>query len=191
MSGSPVRIVIVGGVAGGASAAARARRCNERAEIVLLERDSDVSFGNCGMPYYIGGEIQSRSKLLVATADLLRRRFRIDVRTMSEALRIDRDQRSLQVLDHAQSAEYSLTWDRLILCPGARPLREKIPGAAADGVFTLRALADMDRIHAAINAQPPASVIVVGGGFIGLEMAEQLAKKGLRLHSRHQLQKET
>ena len=181
MSGSPLRIVIVGGVAGGASAAARARRCNEAAEIILLERDGDVSFGNCGMPYYIGGEIQSRSKLLVATADLLRKRFRIDVRTRSEAVRIDRNQRSLQVFDHTRAAEYSLTWDRLILCPGARPVRDRIPGADATGVFALRSLADMDLIHAAVSAQPDSAVIVVGTGFIGLEMAEQLAKRGLQV----------
>jgi len=178
MPDQPLRIVIVGGVAGGASAAARARRCSESAEIILLERDGDVSFGNCGMPYFIGGEISDRRKLLVASAELLRKRFRIDVRTHSEVTSVNRTERTVQVACGNGEETYELPWDRLILSPGARPVGQNIPGAQLSGVHTLRSLSDMDRIHAAITAEAQQAVIVVGAGMIGLEMTEQLVRRG-------------
>ena len=177
---SSLRIVIVGGVAGGASAATRARRCNEHAEIILLEKDEYVSFANCGMPYHIGGEIADRAKLLVATKELLERRFRLDVRTHSEATRIDRGAKTVTVRRLDDGAEYALPYDKLILSPGASPFVPSIEGMGANGVFTLRNISDMDRIRAAVD--PGASIsrkaVVIGAGFIGLEMVEQLVARG-------------
>ncbi|MFN5534928.1 MAG: FAD/NAD(P)-binding oxidoreductase, partial [Planctomyces sp.] len=174
------RLVIVGGVAGGASAAARARRCSEGAEIILLERDGDVSFANCGMPYYIGGEIADRSKLVVASAQLLRTRFRIDVRERSEAVSVDRAARTVRVRRLVDGSEYDLSWDRLILSPGAAAIIPPLPGINSQGVYSLRSLLDMDRIRAAVDAAPAGArrAIVAGAGFIGLEMAEQLVRQG-------------
>jgi NADPH-dependent 2,4-dienoyl-CoA reductase/sulfur reductase-like enzyme/rhodanese-related sulfurtransferase len=182
-SSEPLRIVIVGGVAGGASAATRARRCNEHAHITLLEKDDYVSFANCGMPYHIGGEIAERGRLLVASAALLRGRFNIDVRERCEAIAIDRTARTIRIRNLADGSESQLVWDRLILSPGAAPLVPPIPGVDAAGVFTLRNIADMDRITAAVTAVPQASAgsrtaVVVGAGFIGLELVEQLARRG-------------
>lgn len=175
-----MRIVIVGGVAGGASAATRARRCNEQAEIILLEKDEFVSFANCGMPYHIGGEIQERSKLLVATKELLEQRFRLDVRTRSEAVRIDRVAKTVVVKRLDDQSEYALPYDKLILSPGASPFVPPIEGLNASGVFTLRNIADMDRIREAVDAGANSSrrAVVIGAGFIGLEMVEQLVARG-------------
>ncbi|MCA9049802.1 MAG: FAD-dependent oxidoreductase [Planctomycetaceae bacterium] len=177
---SPLKIVIVGGVAGGASAATRARRCNEQADIVLFEKDEHVSFANCGLPYHIGGEIAERGKLLVATRELLEKRFRLDVRTRQEVVRINRRQKTITVrrLDNGEPTEYEQPYDRLILSPGAAPFVPPMPGADAAGVFTLRNIADMDRIIAATDASADRKVVVVGGGFIGLEMVEQLHHRG-------------
>lgn len=177
----PRRIVIVGGVAGGASAATRARRCDEHAEIILLEKDEHVSFANCGLPYHIGGEIAERGKLLVATKELLQRRFRLDVRTHHEAIRINRKARTLTVRDLQTASEFDLPYDRLILSPGAAPLVPAMEGVNAAGVFTLRNIADMDRICAATANSTSKSAIVIGAGFIGLEMVEQLAGLGFRV----------
>jgi NADPH-dependent 2,4-dienoyl-CoA reductase/sulfur reductase-like enzyme/rhodanese-related sulfurtransferase len=180
MSNSRLRIVIVGGVAGGASAATRARRCHEHAEIVLLEKDEFVSFANCGMPYYIGGEISDRGKLLVATKELLERRFRLDVRTRSEAVQIDRTTKEVVVRQLNDGHEYRLAYDKLILSPGAAPFVPHLEGVNARGVYTLRNIADMDRIHEAVNngAAGQKEAVVIGAGFIGLEMVEQLAARG-------------
>ncbi|MEY3458693.1 MAG: oxidase [Planctomycetota bacterium] len=179
------RIVIVGGVAGGASAATRARRCNEQAEVILLERDEFVSFANCGMPYHIGGEISDRSRLLVASAALLRSRFRIDVRERTEAIAIDRAKRTLRVRNLRDGGEYEIPWDRLILSPGAAPFVPAVPGVDGAGVFTLRNMADMDRICAAVAnsamVDDGAKAIVVGAGFIGLELVEQLSRRGFKV----------
>ncbi|TWT39282.1 FAD-dependent oxidoreductase [Blastopirellula retiformator] len=166
-------IVIVGGVAGGASAATRARRMNESAEIILLEKDEHVSFANCGLPYYIGGEIAERQKLLVATADLLRTRFQIDVRANQECKKIDRAANQLSVRDHLKQEDYDLAYDKLILSPGAAPLAPPMENADAPGVFTLRNLADADKIREHAIKTSARKAVVVGAGFIGLEMAEQ------------------
>jgi NADPH-dependent 2,4-dienoyl-CoA reductase/sulfur reductase-like enzyme/rhodanese-related sulfurtransferase len=179
----PLRIIIVGGVAGGASAATRARRCNEQAHITLLEKDEYVSFANCGMPYHIGGEISDRGRLLVASAALLRGRFRLDVRERCEAVSIDRAARTIRVRNLVDGSETELPWDRLILSPGASPFVPPVDGVDAAGVFTLRNIADMDRITAAVSSLPqstsiPRRAVVVGAGFIGLELVEQLARRG-------------
>lgn len=173
------RILIIGGVAGGASAATRARRMNERASIVMLEKDSYVSFANCGLPYHIGGVIQDRAKLLVAKPELFRSRFAIDVRVRHEALSIDRQAKVVRVRDHAKGIEYDEPYDKLILAPGAAPLMPDLPGLRAPGVHTLRNIEDMDRILADLPKVRRAAV--VGGGFIGIEVAEQLRERGIEV----------
>ncbi len=178
---SPLTIVIVGGVAGGASAAARARRMNERAEIILFEKDAHVSFANCGLPYYIGGEIADRGKLLVAPEAMLAKRFRLDVRTRQEVTRIDLASKTVTVLNHKSGEEMTQHYDKLILSPGASPLLPPIKGAQAEGVFTLRNLEDTDRIKAAVDSSPSKKAVVVGAGYIGLEMVEQLSRRGFHV----------
>lgn len=184
---NPRRILIVGGVAGGASAAARARRMNEDAEIVLFEKDGYPSFANCGLPYYLGGEIADRDKLLVTSADRLHQRFRLDVRTYSEVTRIEREAHQVEVVQRDRHTgeelrRYNASYDKLILATGATPIKPSIPGADAPGVFTLRNLDDTDAIHACleqISGGEKRRAVIVGGGYIGLEMAEQLHRRGL------------
>ncbi len=173
-----MKLVIVGGVAGGASAAARARRLDEGAEIVLFERGPDVSFANCGLPYHIGGIITDRNKLLVVAPKLLRERLRLDVRTRSSVERIDRAAKAVTVRDLATGREYAERYDKLILAPGAAPLRPDVPGLDLPNVFTLRTLDDTDRIKVAVDAGARHAVIV-GGGFIGLELAENFVHRGV------------
>lgn len=171
-----MKLVIVGGVAGGASAAARARRLSEEAEIVLLERGPDVSFANCGLPYYIGGAIADRAKLLVTTPERLRERFAIDVRTRTSAESIDRARKTVRIRDLETGQESSLPYDKLILSPGAAPIRPPLPGLDLPGIFTLRNLQDVDRITSTLQAGVREAV-VVGAGFIGLELAENLVHR--------------
>ncbi len=173
-----MKLVIVGGVAGGASAAARARRLSEDAEIVVLERGPDVSFANCGLPYYMGGEIAPRDKLLVAKPQLLRERFRLDVRTRSSVEAIDRQGKKVRVKELDTGRVYDEAYDALILAPGAAPLRPPIPGIDLPNVLTLRNLDDVDRIKARVDAAAK-RVVVVGAGFIGLELAENFVKRGV------------
>ncbi len=173
-----MKVVIVGGVAGGASAAARARRLSEDAHIVLIERGPDVSFANCGLPYYIGGMIADRSKLLVVTPERLRTRFNLDVRTRCSVEAIDRAQQTVRIHNLETGEEHDESYDRLILAPGAAPLRPPIPGIDLPGIFTLRNLQDMDRIKAKI-AEGIDSAVVVGAGFIGLELVENLVHLGI------------
>ncbi|MDY3558755.1 FAD-dependent oxidoreductase [Gemmata sp. JC673] len=173
-----MKLVIVGGVAGGASAAARARRLSEDAEIVLIERGPDVSFANCGLPYHIGGVIPARDKLLVTTPERLRERFRLDVRTRSEVVAIDRREKTVRVRDLTSGREYEETYDKLILAPGAAPIRPPVPGADLPNVFTLRTLADTDRIKSLADGGVQRAV-VVGAGFIGLELAENFMHRGI------------
>ncbi len=173
-----MKLVIVGGVAGGASAAARARRLSEQAQIVLVERGPDVSFANCGLPYYIGGEIADRSKLLVVTPERLRERFKLDVRVRSSVESIDRAAKTVRILNLDSGWEYDEPYDKLILAPGAAPLRPPIPGIDLPGMFTLRNLQDMDRIKSALHAGVRQAV-VVGAGFIGLELVENLVRLGV------------
>lgn len=173
-----MKIVIVGGVAGGASAAARARRLSEEAQIVLLERGPDVSFANCGLPYYIGGEISERDKLLVVTPQRLQQRLKLDVRVRSQVTAIDRQTQTVRIQDLETDRSYEETYDRLILAPGAAPLRPPIPGIDLPGIYTLRNLGDMDRIKATVD-QGTRRAVVVGAGFIGLELIENLVRLGI------------
>ena len=174
-----MKILIVGGVAGGASAAARARRLSEEAEIILFERGPDISFANCGLPYHIGETIVERSRLLVASPELLRDRLRIDVRVRSEVERIDRGRKCLRVRDLAANQEYEESYDRLILAPGARPIRPPLSGIDHPAVHTLRDLGDMDRIKQSVD-RGARRAVVVGGGFIGIEVVENLVGRGVQ-----------
>lgn len=175
------RIVIVGGVAGGAAAATRARRLDESAQIVILERSPHVSVGLCGLPYYLGREIADPDALLVQTPDKLARRFALDVRVQHEAVRIERDARRVVVRDLAADREYTLEYDHLILSPGARPIRPPVAGIDADGVFVVRGLDDALAIDRWIIQRGARRAVVAGGGYIGLEMAEQLRRRGLEI----------
>lgn len=175
MNAAP-RFLIIGGVAAGASAAARARRLNETAAITLLERGPDVSFANCGLPYFIGGEIKQRDALAVQTPQTLKALLALDVRTSTEAVAIDRSGKRVQVRHLAAGTEEWLPYDKLLLAPGAVPLRPPLPGIDDPRIFTLRSLQDMDRVKAAAAAAR--HVTVIGAGFIGLEMAEQFIHLG-------------
>ncbi|VGO14490.1 Coenzyme A disulfide reductase [Pontiella desulfatans] len=169
------KLLIIGGVAGGASAAARARRLDENAEIILFERGPDISFANCGLPYHIGGAIAERDKLLVTTPAAMVAKFNIDVRVLSEVVSIDRDKKELTIKNLKTGEEYTEAYDALVLSPGAAPIRPPIPGIDQPNVLTLRNLEDMDRIIEALAGKKSAAVI--GGGYIGLEMAEALREK--------------
>ncbi len=171
------RIVIVGGVAGGASAAARARRLSEDAEIILIERGEHVSFANCGLPYHIGGAISDREKLLVQTPQTLYANLRIDVRIKTEAVRIDREHKEIVVRSVDTGAEQTVRYDKLILSPGAEAIRPPIPGSDDPRVHVLRSLGDMDAIIRVIEEHEPERAVVVGGGYIGLEIAEALRNR--------------
>ncbi len=175
-----MKLVIVGGVAGGATASARARRLDENAEIVMFERGHYISFANCGLPYHIGQVIKKRDDLLVATEELFRKRYRIDVRSRSEVLAIDQFAKTLRVKNHETGEEYTESYDRLILSPGAEPIRPPCRGVESENLFTLRNIEDMDRIKAFVDKNNPSAAVVAGGGFIGLEMAENLVFRGIR-----------
>jgi NADPH-dependent 2,4-dienoyl-CoA reductase/sulfur reductase-like enzyme/rhodanese-related sulfurtransferase len=179
MNPNPETIVIIGGVAGGASAAARARRHSESTRIVVVERGPDVSFANCGLPYHIGGEIADRAELLLQTPESLRALLNLEVLTRTEAVRIDTSAKQVALRNLADGTESSLAYDKLILAPGASPLRPPLPGIDHPAILTLRNLADMDRIIT--TASTVDHVLVIGAGFIGLEMAEQLQHIGKRV----------
>ncbi len=174
-----MKVVIVGGVAGGASAAARLRRRDEKACIVLIERSPYISYANCGLPYYIGGTIEDEQELLLQTPQSMSRRFAIDVRVNSEATAINRNHKTLTITNHATGQTYEESYDKLILSPGASPLLPDIAGITHKNIFTLRTVGDTQRIHAYIQEHHPRSAVVIGAGFIGLEMAENLVHKGL------------
>lgn len=173
-----IKIVVIGGVAGGASAAARARRLSETAEIVVLERGEHPSFANCGMPYYVGGEIASRDKLLVAPIDMLRQRHRLDVRPRCEVVRIDREQQCVDFKRSDTGQVVTESYDKLIIATGASPFRPPLPGIDSSRVLELRDLSDADRMLAAATSGARRAVIV-GGGFIGVEVAENLIHRGI------------
>jgi NADPH-dependent 2,4-dienoyl-CoA reductase/sulfur reductase-like enzyme/rhodanese-related sulfurtransferase len=173
------RVVIVGGVAGGATCAARLRRQDENAEILVLERGPYVSFANCGLPYYVGNVIQEESKLLLASPTLFRERFNIEVRTRNEVLAIDRTASTVLVRDLETGREYGEPYDALVLSPGAAPIRPPWPGIDLPGIFTLRTVPDSREIRHWIDEKKPRKAVIVGGGFIGLEMAENLAHRGV------------
>ncbi|MFO0880129.1 MAG: FAD-dependent oxidoreductase [Gemmataceae bacterium] len=175
------RVLIVGGVAGGMSAATRLRRLDEQATIIVFERGPHVSFANCGLPYYIGGEITERSKLLVQTPGRLREVFNLDVRVETEVVAIDREKKEVEVREVKSGRVYREGYDALVLSTGAAPLVPPIPGIQREGHFSLRNLDDTDRIHAWVGRKDVKQAVVVGAGFIGLEMAEQLVHRGLQV----------
>ncbi len=174
-----MKIIIVGGVAGGMSAATRLRRLMEDAEIIIFEKGPFVSFANCGLPYYVSGEIANRDSLLVQTPESLKARFNLDVRPFHEVIQISPEEHTVTVRHHGQ--EFTESYDKLILSPGAKPFVPAIEGLAeAKNAYTLRNVPDLDEIMAALDNHPKEAV-VIGAGFIGLEMAENLAKRGLQV----------
>jgi len=173
------KILIVGGVAGGASAAARLRRLDETAQIVMFERGDYISFANCGLPYHIGGTIENRDDLLLQTPESFRKRFNVEVRTRNEVVKIDRSNKRVEVLDLNSGEKYVEEYDKLVLSPGAEPTRPPISGIDSDRIFTLRNVPDTDRINDFIDSHQPKRAVVVGGGYIGLEMAENLRDRGM------------
>lgn len=174
-----MKTVIVGGVAGGASAAARLRRLDEAAEIVLFERSAYISYANCGLPYYVGGEIKEKGELTIQTPDSMKARFNIDVRTRNEVLSIDRAKKQVRVRDLERNIEYMESYDKLVLSPGAQPVLPPLPNIDDTRIFTLRTVPDALVIRDYIVNIKPASAVVVGGGYIGVEMAENLKNAGL------------
>ncbi len=174
-----MKILIVGGVAGGATAAARARRLDEKAEIILFERGEHISFANCGLPYHISGVIPERESLLVTTPEVMHEKFAIDVRVRNEVVKIDRAKKHLLVKDLGNGNEYTESYDYLVLSPGAAAVKPPITGIDLPGIFTLRNLQDMDRIIETLKGK--LSAVVVGGGYVGLEMAESLRHLGLEV----------
>ncbi len=173
------RILIVGGVAGGASCAARARRLSETEEIVMFDRGEYVSFANCGLPYYVGDVIKKEESLLMATPELFRNRFEIEVRLQSEVFAIDRENSRIQVKDLRTGETYHETYDVLVLAPGAKPITPPIPGIDLPGIFSLRTIPDSRQIKTRIAELNAKRAVVVGGGYIGMEMTENLLKLGL------------
>ena len=176
-----MKTVIIGGVAGGASAAARLRRLDEQAEIVVLERGDFVSFANCGLPYFIGGEITEQSALTLQTPQSFKARFHVDVRVRSEAVAIDPAAKEVRVRDLADGSEYRERYDALILSPGAAPLIPPLGDVESPRVFTLRNIPDTLAIQSFIKERAPRRAVVVGGGYIGVEMAENLMRAGLEV----------
>ncbi|MDE6957926.1 MAG: FAD-dependent oxidoreductase, partial [Lachnospiraceae bacterium] len=174
-----MKVVIVGGVAGGATAAARLRRLDETAEIIILERSGYISYANCGLPYYVGGEITRRGALTLQTPESFFRRFRIDVRVRQEVVSVDAKKKCVTVRNIESGSDYTETYDKLILAPGAKPVRPNLPGMESENIFTLRTVEDTFRIYDFIEENKPRSAVIVGGGFIGLEMAENLVNRGI------------
>ncbi|MEG0018484.1 MAG: FAD-dependent oxidoreductase, partial [Hydrogenoanaerobacterium sp.] len=173
------KVVIVGGVAGGASAAARLRRLNEQAEIVLLERDEYISFANCGLPYYIGGEIADKASLLLQTPQSFNARFNVDVRVLSEVSSVNTAAKTVTVHDKKTGKSYDESYDKLLLATGAEPIVPPVPGLTSKKVFTVRNVADSVSIKDFIAHSGAKTVAVIGGGFVGVEVAEGLHASGL------------
>ena len=173
------KVLIVGGVAGGAGAAARLRRNDETAEIILLEKGEYISFANCGLPYYIGGTITERGSLQVQTPEGFQARFRVDVRVRQEVTAVDPAAKTVTVKNHTTGDTYTEGYDSLILSPGAFPIRPRMPGMEENHIFTLRNIPDTYAIDEYIRDAAPKNAAVIGAGFIGMEMAENLCHRGL------------
>ena len=176
-----LRIVIVGGVAGGMSAATRARRVNENAQITVIEKSGHISFANCGLPYYLDGRIPSQEKLLLTTPQQVAERFRIDARVNQEVIAIDRARKVVRVRELANGREYELAYDKLILAPGASPIVPPIANVSAKNVFVVRNVEDIVRARGFLKSHEPRRAVIVGGGYIGLEMADVLRHAGLEV----------
>jgi NADPH-dependent 2,4-dienoyl-CoA reductase/sulfur reductase-like enzyme/rhodanese-related sulfurtransferase/TusA-related sulfurtransferase len=175
-----IKILIVGGVAGGASAAARLRRLDEHAEIIMFEKGDYISFANCGLPYYIGGTIAEKEKLLLQTPESFRKRFNVDVRVGSEVTKINTANKTVEVYDSKNGKKYTESYDKLILSPGAEPIKPSLPGIDSSRIFTLRNIPDTYKIKDFVDAQKPKRAVVIGAGFIGLETAENLCDRGVK-----------
>ncbi|WP_035571857.1 FAD-dependent oxidoreductase [Halonatronum saccharophilum] len=175
------KVLIVGGVAGGASTAARLRRMDEKAEIIVFEKGEYISFANCGLPYHIGEVIQKRSKLLLQTPQKMKSRFNIDVRVKNEVLAIDREEKKVKVKDLRSGEEYFEDYDYLVLSPGAKPIKPPIEGIDGKNIFTLRDIPDTDRIKGFVDQNKPKEAVVIGGGYIGVEMVENLHERGVEV----------
>ena len=176
------RILIIGGVAGGASVAARLRRLDEQAEIILIEKGPYISYANCGLPYYLGNTIPQREKLFVQDPAVFALRFRIDIRTRSEATRIFPEKKTVIIRNLENGESYEERYDKLVLSPGASPIVPELPGIHSKGIFTLRDVQDTDIIKQYIMEHDVGCAVIVGGGFIGLEMAENLTTAGMEVH---------
>ena len=176
------KTVIIGGVAGGASCAARLRRLDPDREIIILERGDYISYANCGLPYHIGNVIEDRAKLLLMTPEKMFGRFRIDVRVKNEVLSIDRAAKKVRVMDQTTGKEYDESYDDLVIATGSSPIRPRIPGIDSDRILTLWTVPDTDEIKRRVNEGGAKSAAVIGGGFIGIEMAENLVEAGLDVH---------
>jgi len=176
-----MKYIIIGGVAGGASTAARLRRLDEQADIILFEKGAHISYANCGLPYYIGDVITDRSKLFVQTAASFKQRFNIDARVLSEVVTINTEMKSVEVKDLKTGILYTETYDKLVLSPGAEPVRPPLEGINLEGIFTLRNVTDTDRIKAYVQQFPAGKAVIIGAGFIGLEMAENLYHLGMKV----------
>jgi len=175
------KIVIVGGVAAGATAAAKARRISPDAQITILEAGPDISFANCGLPYYIGGDIKSRSKLILQSPESFKDQYDVDVFVNTRVTSIDRNSKTIATENTQNGTSKQFAYDKLILAQGGRPIKPNLPGADRNHVFSLWTLDDMDKIDNFIKENEPKSAVVVGGGFIGLEMVEALVKRGLKV----------
>ncbi|MED3551613.1 CoA-disulfide reductase [Cytobacillus praedii] len=176
------KVIIVGGVAGGATAAAKLRRISEDVEIILIERGEYISFANCGLPYYIGETIKERGKLLVQTVKGMSERFNMDIRNLSEVIAIDSENKKVTIKNLLTDEIYKETFDKLLLSPGAKPIVPPIPGLEEnETLFTLRNIPDTDKIKSYVDNQNPKNAVVIGGGFIGIEMAENLADRGIEV----------
>lgn len=174
------KIIIVGGVAGGASTAARLRRLDENVDIIMVEKGEYISFANCGLPYYIGETIDERGKLIVQTVEEMSSKFNLDIRNLNEVISIDKENKKVKINNYRTNEEYEETYDTLVLSPGAAPLKPVIPGInECDNLFTLRNIPDTDKIKSYVDNNKPKHVTVIGGGFIGLEMAENLHARGI------------
>lgn len=176
------KIIIVGGVAGGATAAARLRRLSEEDHIIMFERGEYISFANCGLPYYIGGVISERKKLLVQTVEGMSNRFNIDIRNLTEVVRLNVQEKTVTARNLQTGEEYDESYDALILSPGSKPIKPQIPGIEeANALFTVRNVPDTDRIKQHVDEGNPKQAVVIGGGFIGLELAENLVERGVKV----------
>ncbi len=176
-----MKYVIIGAVAGGASTAARLRRLDEHAEIVIFEKGEYISYANCGLPYYIGDVIKNRNALFVQTATSFKQRFNIDVRTLTEVMSINPSSKTIIAKNQLTGKEYEESYDKLVLSPGAEPIRPPFPGIANEGIFTLRNVADTDYIKSYVQQKHVKKAVIIGAGFIGLEMAENLHDLGLEV----------
>ena len=174
-----MRVIIIGGVAGGATAAARIRRLDEKAEIIIFEKSGYISYANCGLPYYIGGVIEDKEELTLQTPESFWERFNIDVRVQNEALEINPENKTVTVKNLKTGEVYTESYDKLLISTGAKPTRPQMQGIDLDNVFTLRTVEDTYNIKNFVDECKPKSAVVVGGGFIGLEVAENLNEMGV------------